>query len=268
MDKKVFLFLLLVALPFVTFAQLGFMVSAEGGFAGSTVKSDELPVFINTYNSYFANAGLTTPFGLKQGLAKGEYAHFLFGIGGEKCKATIGFGKYLVRTPHNSAKFSTGEERDIWTELKDATTEVGVRFDLGKLTIGTQMDMIIRTVSVYSQFIYPDGTASFGNEHVLNGVFSNNRLQVGLGGNLGYRILPHIYLVAKCDYVFQTDKSHPEYHELQDLQNFKDVGYLPRDYSTYLSSPYSEVENSISNDIRGLRFGFGIQIMFSSSVSE
>jgi hypothetical protein len=258
--EKLILFLLLISITSLK-AQLAIVGSVEGGFAGTTLKTDELPIFINSYNTYNSN-GLTTPFKLDVGMATGRYFHIMAGIGGDITKATVGFGQYLVRTPFNEARFSNGEGRDISVEVKDASTETGINFGVGRFTAGFQFDMILRTVSIYSEYIFPDGSRSLCLDHTLNGIFTSNRLQVGTGVNIGFRIIKHVFIVAKCDYVFQTDKSHPEYHQYQDLQQFKTFtpDYLPRDMNDYVNNPFNSVENSISNDIRGLRFGFGIQV--------
>jgi hypothetical protein len=267
MKKIKLLSILLVVASFQLKAQLSFCGFVDAGYAGSAIKTDEFPIFLNSYNNY--QTGLSQKFDVKPGMAHGKYINFGIGIGG-KAKFTIAFGRYLVQTPHMEARYTNGEGRDLWVELKDASTETGMRFDLGRFTTGFQFDMELRTVSVYSQYVFPDDSRSFGFDHTLNGVFSNNRLQVGVGANIGFRVLPHLYLVAKCDYIFQTDKSHPEYHQYEDLQDFKTFtpDYLPRDMAEYINNPFNSTENSISNDVRGLRFGFGIQFMFATNEDE
>ncbi len=258
------LIILVAFLPFQIKAQLAFSFSADAGYAGSTVKSAELPIFLASYNGYNGST-MSTPFKMEQSAARGKYVNFAVGIGSSKGKFFLGFGRYLVRTPANEAKFNSGEARGISVELKDASTEMGYRFDAGRLTGGLQMDLILRTVSIYSEYVFPDGSRSLSADHMLNGVYTNFRLQIGLGANLGYKILPHLYVIGKCDYVFQTDKSHPEYHDFQDLQMFRDVDYLPRDMAGYVANSWNSVGNSISNDIHGLRFGIGLQFMISNN---
>lgn len=265
MRNSIILSFFLLALPFGANAQVGFLASFEGGFAGSTVKTDELPVFLTSYNEYFASSGLSKPFAMDQGLATGRYFHFMVGFGGEITKVTLGFGQYLVKTPYNEARFSNGVGRDIRTEIKDASTEVGVRTDFKRFTAGMQFVLSLRTVSIYSYRAYNDGSHSIGAENVMNGVYEDFNFGPGIGLNVGYRILPYTYLVAKADYVFTVGKSHPEYHQFDDLQDFRDSqNYLPRNVTEYYANPFNGSNNSISNDIRGLRFGLGIQICFSS----
>jgi hypothetical protein len=267
MKNKLILFLLL-NIPLCIRAQFALSFSAEGGFAGSTVKTEELPVFFGAYNNYYASSSLQKTFKTDIGMATGKYMHFVVGFGGEKCKSTIGFGRYLLNTPHDEVRFSNGEGRDVWLEIKEATSEVGLKFDLGRFTIGTQFDMVLRTNSIYSQYIFRDGSTSIGDEHVLNGVFSNNRLQVGFGGNLAFRVIKNVALIARFDYIMKTDDKHPGYHQYEDLQNWKDIDYLPRDFNEYFNNPYNMTENSISNDVRGLRFGFGVQFYFATASDE
>lgn len=268
MKNKLFLLLFLLSTSFTANAQLAFMCSFEGGFGGSTVKTNELPVFLASYNT--ENTGLTRSFEMKQGLATGKYFHFMIGMGGDITKMTLGFGRYLVTTSANEARYADGSGRDIRTEIKDASTEIGIRTDIKKLTVGFNMVISLRTVSIYSEYIFADGSKSMGFDHSLNGVYDNFNFGPGLGLNIGYRVLPYVYIVAKADYIFAVGKSHPEYHTFDDLQDFRTLmpDYLPRDVAEYSVNPFNGINNSISNDIHGLRFGVGIQICLSNQESE
>jgi hypothetical protein len=264
MRNRFILSFILLALPFAGSAQLGFLFSFEGGVGGSTVKTNELPIFLGSYNDVYSQAGLVKKFDLKPGMAKGSYFHFMVGMGGEITKMTVGFGRYVINTPHNEARFSNGEGRDIWTEIKDASTEVGIRSDFGKFTAGFQFVLSLRTVSIYSQYVFIDNSRSIGAEHTLNGVYAQFNFGPGLGINFGYRIVKYVYIVAKADYIFSVGKSHPEYRQYEDLQDFRDIDYLPRDVNEYYANPFNGTENSISNDVHGLRFGVGLQLYLSS----
>jgi hypothetical protein len=264
MKNKLFFLLTLLSVSFTANAQLGFIFSVDAGFAGSTVKTAELPVFLTSYNE--ANAsGLTKQFGMKQGLATGRYFNFMLGMGGEITKMTLGFGRYLVSTPHNEARYADGSGRDIWTEVKDASTEVGIRTDFKRLSLGFQMILSLRTVSIYSQYVFPDDSRSLGFDHTLNGVYEDFNFGPGLGANVNVRVFRFLYVTAKADYIFTVGKSHPEYHQFDDLQDFRtSQNYLPRDVNMYVTDPYNSTGNSISNDIHGLRFAFGVQFYFNS----
>ncbi len=263
MKKNLFLLLLLLTVSATSRAQLGFLFSAEAGLAGSTVKTEELPVFLTSYNN--VNSGLTQQFGMKQGMAKGNYYHFMLGIGGKECMMTLGLGRYLITTNPNEARYADGTGRNISTEIRDASTEVGIRFQKKKFVAGFQFVISIRTVSIYSEYVFADGSKSLGFDHTLNGVYDNFSFGPGFGINLGYKLLPCIYLVAKADYIFRTGKAHPEYRQYDDLQDFRqEQNYLPRDLNMYVTDPYNGTGNSISNDIRGLRFGIGLQFLLST----
>jgi len=267
MKKATLLFILLAFSSFEMKAQLMVAFTAEGGYAGSTVKTAQLPLFLETYNNY-NSAGMTKAFGMKTGMASGKYMAFGMGIGGEKCKCIVTFGKYLTTTPHLEARFAAGDGRDVWMELKDASTSTDVRFDVGRFTTGFEFDMLIRTVSIYSEYVFPDGSTSFGSEHVLNGVYTSNRLQVGTGAHIGFKIIKGVYLIGKAEYIFETDKKHPEYHQYEDLNSFRGMSqdYLPFNMTEYYDNPSNSTGNSIFNDVHGLRFNFGIQIMLSNNV--
>jgi hypothetical protein len=264
MKKNLFVFLLFV-LPFAAKAQLGFLFSIEGGFAGSTVKTEELPVFLNAYNQANASQGLTQPFELKAGLATGRFFGFTIGMGGKQCKATLVIDRYLMKTGRNEARFAGGEGRDIWTEIKETSSEVGIQFMTGKFTAGFDMVLSLRYVSIYSQYVFRDGSKSFGSDHTLNGVFEDLTFGPGLGFNVGYKVTPYLLAYAKADYIFRATKQHPEYHQYNDLQLFKDIDYLPRDFAEYTNNPFNGSDNSISNDVRGLRFNFGIAFLLDTN---
>ncbi len=263
MKNKLFILLLLLSVSYSASAQLEFLFSGEAGVAGSTVKTNELPVFLTSYNS--VNSGLTQQFVMKQGMAKGNYYHFIAGIGEKQCMMTLGLGRYLVTTNPNEARYADGTGRNISTEIRDASTEVGVRFQKDKFVAGVQFVISIRTVSIYSEYVFADGSKSLGFDHTLNGVYDNSAFGPGLGFNFGYRLFPCVYLVAKADYIFRTAKKHPEYHQFDDLQDFRSgQNYLPRDLNMYINDPYNGIGNSISHDIRGLRFGIGLQICLAT----
>lgn len=263
MKNKLFLLLFLSSLSFTAKAQLGFLLSGEIGLAGSTVKTEEIPVFLASYNEIYT--GLSQKFEMKQGMATGNYFHFMVGMGSKECMATFGIGRYLMTTSANEARFSDGTGRDISTEIRDASTEFGIRFEQERFTAGFQFVLSLRTVSIYSKYVFADGSKSIGGEHTMNGVYEDLAFGPGLGMNLGFKLLPTVWLVAKADYVFRTGKSHPEYHQFDDGQYTRDLYYnLPRDVAEYISNPYNASENAISNDIRGLRFGVGLQICLST----
>ncbi|MDQ3111094.1 MAG: hypothetical protein M3R17_14470, partial [Bacteroidota bacterium] len=206
----------------------------------------------------------TQPFKLKTGIATGRYFGFTFGMGGPECKMTLIIDRYLMKSGHNEARFANGQGRDMWTEIKETSSEVGVQFNKGKITAGFEFVLSLRYVSIYSQYIFPDGSTSFGSDHTLNGVFEDLTFGPGLGINVGYKILPFLAFTVKSDYIFRVAKKHPEYHQYSDLQLFKDIDYLPRDFSNY--NNYSGSGNSISNDVSGLRFSFGIQFLLESNI--
>ncbi|CAN5908473.1 hypothetical protein BH11BAC7_BH11BAC7_34600 [soil metagenome] len=263
MKKKLFI-LLISAFPFAANAQLGFMLGFEGGFAGSTIKSAELPFFFDSYNTANVAGGLTQPFKLKSGVATGRYFGFTVGMGGPQCKMTLIIDRYLMKSGRNEARFSNGQGRNMWTEIKETSSEVGVQFSEGKFTAGFEFVLSLRYVSIYSQYVFPDESTSFGSDHTLNGVFEDLTFGPGIGINVGYKVLPYLVLTAKSDYIFRVTGQHPEYHQYSDLQLFKDIDYLPRDFSNY--NNYSGLENSISNDVSGLRFSFGIQFLLESKI--
>ena len=256
MRKQVVL-LLLAVFPLYANAQLGFMLSFEGGFAGSTIKSEQIPAFLEAYNSN--NAGLTQPFKIKNGLATGKYLGFTVGMGGPKCKAALIIDWYRMSTPKNEARFSNGYGRNVWTEIKETSSEVGVNFYTGKFVAGFQMIISLRTVSVYSEYVFPDGSTSMGNDHSLNGIYNDLTFGPGLGINLGYKILPWLVATAKADYIIRVTKQHPEYHQFSDLQNFKTIENLPANYNSQAGS-----DNAVYNDVRGMRFGFGLTILLTT----
>jgi hypothetical protein len=261
--KKKIIFLLIAAFPFAANAQLGVLFSVEGGFAGSTIKSDQVPAFLTAYNANNAAPGFTQPFEVKNGLATGKFLGFSLGIGGAKCKSLLIIDWYKMSTPKNEARFSNGYGRNVWTEIKETSSEVGVNFYPGKFVAGFEMVLSLRTNSIYSEYVFPDGSTSMGSDHDLNGVYDELTFGPGLGINIGYKILPWLVATAKTDYIFGVNKQHPEYHQFSDLQNFKTIENLPMDFSSSAGS-----DNAVYDDIKGLRFGFGLTILLTTDEKE
>ncbi|CAN5139070.1 hypothetical protein BH09BAC5_BH09BAC5_08960 [soil metagenome] len=261
--RKKLLFILLTALPFCANAQLGFMLSVEGGFAGSTVNSKQIPAFLAGYNLNNAAPEFTQPFKEKNGLAKGRYLGFTLGMGGAECKMALIIDFYKMSTPKNEARFSNGYGRNVWTEIKETSSEVGVNFYQGKFVAGFEFVISLRTNSIYSEYVFPDGSTSMGNDHSLNGIYSDLTFGPGIGINVGYKILPFLVATAKSDYIFGVSGQHPEYHQYSDLQNFKTIENLPQ---TYTTSPGSG--NAVYNDIKGLRFSFGLTFLLTTDDKE
>ncbi len=248
MRKHVF-FILLAVFPFCLNAQLGFMFSVEAGFAGSTIKSAQIPAFLAYYNGTNGSQGLSQPFKEKNGMATGKYFGFTVGMGGPECKGTLIIDRYIMNTAKNEARFTDGSGRNIWTEIKETSSEVGVNFYQGKFVAGFEMVIALRYVSVYSEFVFPDGSTSMGNDHSLNGVYQDLTFGPGLGINVGYKVLPFLVVAAKSDMIFRATKQHPEYHQFSDLQNFKTDENLP---------------GGVNDDVWGLRFGIGLTFLLSS----
>lgn len=260
MKKLICAFVILFLLPKAGHSQLEFIGYVEYGYSVFKYKSDELPVFLATYNSYHNPA---KPFEMKLGPATGSY--FKFGVGmGANCKMILDFTIYEVKTNPLEARFADGSGRDIWAEHRCSNTDIGIRFGGTKEVrpwIQFDMNIAIQTTSLYLAYVYADGSRSLGNEKTLNGVYSDFVGAGGIGVTGGYRIFGPLGVSVSAGYMFNLMRRTPEYHQYVDLNNVKATGtpdYLPRDFATYIASPYSGSDNSISNDFRGWKFTAGL----------
>lgn len=263
MKKKCSWLLAVLLLPVILPAQLNIFGYAEYGYSIWNYKSDELNVFFDAYNNYQQGNGLTKPFDGKMGLAKGSY--FKFGVGiGSTAQMILDFGIMKSKSKPMEARFSDGSGRDIQVEHRNSNTTIGVRFGgTGDIPLWVQLntDICIQTTTIHSFYVFPDGSRSLGLEHSLNGSYSDFTLAGGLGMAVGCRLFGPVNVSVQADYIFNFGRGTPEYHQYEDLQGFKDVNtFLPRDMAMYVSQPYNATENSISNDMRGLRFTAGIQV--------
>lgn len=245
-------------------AELEPIVFVEFGYASLKYKTDELPVFLNSYNSY--QTTLTQQFEIGLKAARGPYVKFGVGIGAT-CRMILDFTIYTAKSPPISARFGDGTGRDIWVEHRLSNTNVGIRFGGTKeIPVWGQfnMNIAVQNSALYLAYVYPDGSYSFGNERNLNGVYSNFNIAGGFGLGLGCRILGPLGLSIGIDRigVFERKKSI-EYHKYSDLNNVKPTmtpDYIPRDMATYVSDPYNSIDNSIGNDFRGWKFTAGLTL--------
>lgn len=229
----------------------------EFGYAMLNYKTDELPVFLTSYNAY---QNVSQPFGMKLGAARGPYVKFGIGLGAT-CKMILDFTIYKAKTPPLSARFADGTGRDIWAEHRLSNTVVGVRFgDTKEFPAWAQfnVNVAVQATSLYLAYVYPDGSRSLGTERNLNGVYSDFSIAGGFGVSAGCRIIGPLGVSIGIDRigVYERRKAS-EYHQYIDLNNVKDLmtpDYIPRDMGMYVSDPYNSIENSIGNDFRGWKF--------------
>lgn len=264
MKKKINWLLLAILLPVMVPAQLSFFGYAEYGYSFCNYKSEELNVFLDTYNNYQqAAGGFTKGFDKKMGLAKGDYLKFGLGMG-DRVQMVLDFAIMKNKTNPMEARFSDGSGRDIQVEHRNSNTNVGIRFGgTDEIRVWGQfnMNICIQRTTIHSIYVFPDGSRSFGAEHSLNGSYDDNILTGGPGFTLGYKIFGPVHIYAQADYMFNGGRKTPQYHQYEDLNEFKDVNtFLPRDMNEYVSNPTNGTGNSISNDMRGWRFAAGIQV--------
>lgn len=260
--KKVLLSVLfLVSTVTVAQAQFVAMGYVEYGYSVLKFKSEELGVFLNSYNNY--QPGLTQPFGLKIGAARGDYFKFGVGVGGENTKMIMDFTIYKVKTNALEARFADGSGRDIWAEQRSSLFNIGVRFGGSReVPVWIQLDMLmgIQVSSIYSAYVYPDGSRSLGIEKDLNGVYSSFVFSGGGGITAGCRIIGPLGVSVSLNYLGNGSMRRPDYHQYWDGNDVKEnqPDYLPRDMAMYVSDPNNSIENSISNDFRGWKFTAGL----------
>jgi hypothetical protein len=255
-----------ILLPFVSKAQFSFIGYAEAGYQIETTKSEQLLLFTKSYNDYETTQGLTTPFPDKIPAAHGTYMKFGLGIGGPACKMILDFGILKMETDPMSARFSDQTGRDISIGIRNSTTDVGIRFGgTDKFPVWGQFDMNIGILNYYifSRFVFADGSRSLGAEHGLNGIYTDFTLAAGIGLTVGAHIYGPLNVFAHADILPNFNKQHPEYHEFEDLQEFKEVNqYLPNDMASYAAGNNYQSENGITDDFKGKHFSFGIQLQF------
>lgn len=234
----------------------------EFGYGMLKYKSDELPVFLASYNSY---QNVSQPFQMNIGAARGPYMKFGVGVGAT-CKMILDFTIYKAKTSPLSARFADGTGRDIWAEHRLSNTVIGIRFGGTKeIRFWGQfnMNIAVQSTSLYLAYVYADGSTSLGTERTLNGVYSDFQLAGGFGAAFGVRVLGPLSLSFSVDRIGTFERKNLQYHKYSDLNNVKDLmtpDYIPRDMATYISDPYNSTDNSIGNDFRGWKFTGGLII--------
>jgi hypothetical protein len=251
--------LLLAGFSPVAKADLEPVMFVEFGYNFMKYKSDELGVFLNAYNS--AN-NPDQPFGMKTGLARCPYLKVGVGIGGN-VKCILDFAIYTAVTNPMEARFADGSGRDVWMEHRLSNTNVGIRFGGSKESPAwaqLNMNIGLQTTSIYTAFVFPDGSRSLGVDHTLNGVYSNFVFAGGLGMSAGCRLIGPLGLTITINRVWNFERKNPQYHQFTDNNDVKPSSqqqFLPRDMALYVSEPWNS-DNSISNDFRGWQFTGGL----------
>jgi hypothetical protein len=257
----------MIVLPFRGHSQAYGQAYVEYGYSIFDYKSDELVVFMQSYNQYFSPA---SPFDLKVPSAKGDYLKFGLGIGGN-VGMVLDMCIYKAESSPMSVRYSNGSGRDISYGLRNTITNVGVRFGgTSEIPVWGQMNIntMIQHVTIKSEKVYPDGSKSLGRDQAMNGVFSDFNLIFGLGASVGFRVIGPLAITASADYIGRgiDSKSHPEYHQFDDNNDVNNSSnYVPRDVGAYYAGSFA-TENSISNDLRGWKFSFGAVFMISSDM--
>lgn len=255
-------FVFFAVLPVCLHAQdAGGIVYVQYGYCMMGYKSDELPVFLKSYNDYYSSI-LSEPFEMKMGLAKGDYLKVGVGFGGI-AQATIDLTIYKTKTNPLEARFADGSGRDIWAEHRLSVSDIGIRYGgTKKVPVFAQLDFDIgiQVDYLYSAYVYPDGTRSIGLDKDLNGVYDNFVLAGGTGFTVGYRLGP-VAVEVSGNYISNFERKHPENHQYEDLNDVKPdltPDYIPRSMEMYITDPTAIIENSISDDFRGWKFTFGL----------
>jgi hypothetical protein len=251
-----------VSAQFVAFAVVGY------GFGYNKYHSDELGVFFDTYNA-FHGSNLSKPFENKIGMSHGQYWQVGAGIGGEAVQMVVTVEVIKTKTKAIEARFADGTGRDIWMSYRTSNSSVGIRFgDPNKFRVWGQFDMDIgiQVIDINSEYVFKDGSKSFGTDHTLNGRFTNFDFALGLGAEIGVKIVGPLHAVASFHWVAPNSKKSREYHQFTDLQdwNLYQQNFLPRDMDTYINDPTNGSGNSIHYDFRGTRFTVGLQLALGS----
>ena len=252
--------LLLTGACGVAKAELEPIVYMEFGYGFMKYKTDELPVFLTTYNA--AN-NPAQPFTMKLGMARGAYVKFGAGIGGE-VRCVLDITIYKTKTSPLEARFANGSGRDIWVEHRLSNSVVGIRFGGTKeVPVWAQLNINlgIQHSTIYSAYVFPDGSRSLGLEHTLNGAYTDFALCGGFGLSLGCRIAGPLGVSVTLNRIGNFERKKPEHHQYSDDNDVKplsDPNFLPRDMGLYVTEPWNSTENSISNDFRGWQFTGGL----------
>ena len=263
--RKIQLLLFPIFLCATLSAQSMISFFGEVGYNAGFMHSKQLPIFYNGYNTYFQNSGLSKKFdtGKAIGMMNGEFYDFGIGIGTDS-KFIIGLQGFLLKSKPNQVRFTVNDGRDISVGMRMTNVEIGYRISSSdKLFFQLHANLGFGTYSVYSAYVCPDGSKSFGSEHVMNGIYSDFTGEAGGGFEFGFKLLPCTYLVFHCDYYKSlVSKKNGQYHDFQDLYLTKSnitENYLPVDYSAYLNQSLQGSENSIYNDIKGFKLSVGLQ---------
>ena len=270
MRYRIILTVAALVVPLVgCFAQMGALGYIEYGYSISPYNSEQLKVFMTSYNDYYRP---DQPFSMNIPAAKGDY--FKFGLGvGAGVKGVFDFTIYKCKSSPLEARYANGTGRDVWYEIRNTTSNVGVRFGgTNNVPVWFQVNInsMIQHITIGSAYVFADGSRSLGYDHSLNGLYTDFNLIFGLGIGAGWKIAGPVAVSGTIDYIGRgiDSKSHPEYHQYDDNQDINTSDrYIPQDLTAWTNGAFA-TENSIYNDFHGFRFTFGIQLMLSGGGDE
>ncbi len=266
MNRLLILFAAGILLPLCMNAQMGAIAYLEYGYAISPYKSKELEAFKASYNSFY---NPEHPFDMKTKPAKGTYMKFGIGVGDVSgLKMNMDFCIYNLESAPMEARYADGHGRDVWYEIRNSNTNVGMRFGGGdEMPFWGQVNINIgiQWVTMKSGFVHIDGSRNLTPTHSLNGTFDSFTLMGGFGVGVGCKIWGPFALTFTADRVSRgiDSRKHPEYFQYSDNNDIGTSNYMPRDVESFINGA-TESENSISNDLRGWRFTGGLVFMLST----
>ncbi len=143
----------------------------------------------------------------------------------------------------------TRREGNYYFGAGAASPEDGYYFSLG-------IGLNLMHTSIESSYTYSNGVKSFGEDRVLNGIYSTTSLKFSVGGRFGIILGEVLGIGAKIDYMFKKGSGGElAYHDFSDGKVYSG-GYswdrIPMDYDpTQANLPASEVGvSSLRSDLR------------------
>lgn len=174
---------------------------------------------------------------------------------------------YQHTTGHLEAVLRTGARRDFALRQQLVLFGITPRFFISKrVFLGPTLLMGGGEVGIRSSFKFADGTRSWGNDHLLNGQYTDGGVFTGMAGaRVGVHVGPAL-IQLRADYV-PRGKGRSGLGDESSLNNDD----LPRNYDKYLlyrqdpdryglDAGYSPVKDAVVNDLGVLRVAVEVGI--------
>lgn len=252
----------------------GFIAGGGITYQQSTFEPGLLNDLLTSFNAYFENSGLTTPFTPFDGQMQGVTYNIILGVRSQGIYGALQMGRTTM-TQQRTASFANGYARELTFEMRDlyGLVDFGVAIKK-RLDIGLSLGSGIRHAEMISAQIYPDGTRSVGHEYYFNGIYNNQELVWHYGAVVNVHFLKFITVQGR---LFRsalgpgstpTEQAYLIAMDDIDGNKYPFAEYLPKDYARFVENAQDQVYDFENNVIPAQFPGWNLQLSLLLTIGK